>query len=105
MKSGNPPGIKGKNLVEAWDKFLVTSGYTDYARNPGKPCLKSFPKLTCGISADTCVDPLNAFKEKIMDYIYIYIYIYIYRERDVFYFLVKNQKVCLLCNAFVNFCS
>ena len=33
LKPGNPDGIKGKNLVEAWEKVLVTSGCTDYAKN------------------------------------------------------------------------
>ena len=33
LKPEHPHGIKGKNLVEAWEKVLVTSGYTDYAKN------------------------------------------------------------------------
>ena len=30
---GNPDGMKGKHLVEACANVLVTSGYTDYAKN------------------------------------------------------------------------
>ena len=67
--------IAGKNLVEAWEKVLVTSGYTGYAKNPRKssptnckkilqylfrpPCL---PKHRCvpkiGFSADMSSDIL-----------------------------------------------
>ena len=33
LKPGKPDGMKGKNLVEACANVLVTSGYTDYAKN------------------------------------------------------------------------
>ena len=36
----NPLSLKVKNrnsLVEFWEKVLATSGYTDYAKNDGKP--------------------------------------------------------------------
>ena len=37
LKSGNLDVIKGQNLIEAWEKVLVTSGYTNDAQNRGKP--------------------------------------------------------------------
>ena len=33
LNPANPEVNKGKNLVETWGKVLVTSGYTDYAKN------------------------------------------------------------------------
>ena len=54
LKPRNPHGIKGKNPAEAWAKVLVTSGYTNYARNLRKPGPKYIPKFTRGISADGC---------------------------------------------------
>ena len=41
----NPKVNKAKNLVETWGKVLVTSGYTDYAKNPGKSSPKKCQKI------------------------------------------------------------
>ena len=55
MRPGNSLGIKGKNLVEAWEKVLATFGYTNYVWNRGKPCPKPIEKVKFGIYADTCI--------------------------------------------------
>ena len=46
LKPGNQDGIKGKNLVEAWEKVLVTSGCTDYAKKLRKSGPQKNPENT-----------------------------------------------------------
>ena len=45
--------MKGKNLVETCANVLVTSGYTDYAKNLWKSGPDFFQKITCEIFAVT----------------------------------------------------
>ena len=42
---------KGEQLLQAWDKVLITSGYTDDAELLSKPCPIYAPKIPCETSA------------------------------------------------------
>ena len=46
LKPGNPGGIKGKNLVEAQERVLVTSGWTSNAKCQSKSGPKNLPNIT-----------------------------------------------------------
>ena len=42
---------KGKYLIEAWGKVVITCGYTDDGQHLWTPGLKYLPKITCEFSA------------------------------------------------------